>query len=283
MASNKLRSLTAFKSLAQYVPHLQNLSLSDNDLRHFDDMIPLCTSTNKLKHLKELILTNNPMTKSGDAYRSAILKRFPSLEMLDMKPITKSVKFDLGDGVQVDPKKTKKRSKASSINLPTQFPIGIQGSFGRDNGEVGPLVGEFLTRFFSCFDKDRISLGSVYTDKSTFSLSVNVNVPPKARKDETIKYNPKLNWKPFLDNDKPIANSRNCARSRYNDIRNEKLSVGVSTILEAQSYLPQTEHNISNVDKFVFDCWTMPGVLPSTPIIFCVVHGEYIECKWLYF
>lgn len=48
--------------------------------------------------------------------------------------------------------------------------------------------------------------------------------------------------------------------------------------------LPKTVHPLSEASKFVFDTWTMPGLLaPTAPgaegetVIFAVVHGEFSE------
>lgn len=264
----------AYKSLPEYIPQLQNLSLSDNDIRHVEDLYALCTSR-KLRNLKELILSNNPISRFGDTWRARVIKKFPSLELLDMKPVQRSVTFDLGDGVKLDPKKQRIASDATKA-LPQKFPVGILGSFGRDNPEVGPLIGDFLTRFFSLFDNDRAALLPAYSETATFSICVNTNTPPRARRQNLYDGKPKILWKPYVDN-KAVATSRNCSKIYSNDIRNEKLSVGNKMIVEALKLLPHTTHNISDVDKFVFDCWTMPGVIPSTPIIFCSVHGEFVE------
>ncbi|TIB74809.1 hypothetical protein E3Q24_00302 [Wallemia mellicola] len=274
LASNHLRNMNAFKALPEFIPNLVNLSLSDNDIRHVEDLYALCTSK-KLRNLKELILSNNPISRFGDTWRARVVRKFPSLELLDMKPVERSVKFDFGDGVKIDPKKERTPSEATEA-LPELFPIGIVGSFGRDNPEVGPLVGEFLTRFFSLFDGDRNALLAAYTENATFSLCVNTNTPPRARRQNLYDGKPKIMWKPYVDN-KPIATSRNCSKIYRNDMRNEKLSTGNKMIIEAFKILPKTTHNISDVDKFVFDCWTMPGVIPSTPVIFCSVHGEFVE------
>ncbi|TIB00903.1 hypothetical protein E3P94_01590 [Wallemia ichthyophaga] len=274
LASNHLRNLHSYKSLPEFIPNLENLSLSDNDFRHVEDLYALCSSR-RLRNLKELILSNNPISRFGDTWRARVIKKFPTLELLDMKPVQRSVTFDLGDGVKLDPKKQRIQSDATK-SLPSQFPVAILGSFGRDNAEVGPLVAEFLTRFFSLFDNDRGALLPAYTDTATFSISVNTNTPPRARRQNLYDGKPKIMWKPYIDN-KPTATSRNCSKIYNNETRNQKLSVGNKMIIEAQKLLPRTTHNISDINNFVFDCWTMPGVIPSTAVIFCSVHGEFIE------
>lgn len=52
--------------------------------------------------------------------------------------------------------------------------------------------------------------------------------------------------------------------------------------------LPKTKHPLDEATKFVFDTFTMPGLLaptaPDTPgetVIYAVVHGEFTECESL--
>lgn len=49
--------------------------------------------------------------------------------------------------------------------------------------------------------------------------------------------------------------------------------------------LPKTKHPLEDSTKFVWDSWTMPGLLaPTQPgaeaetVIFASVHGEFTEC-----
>lgn len=59
-----------------------------------------------------------------------------------------------------------------------------------------------------------------------------------------------------------------------------RLRIGTSSIIEAISQLPQTEHPIAEQDKFVVDAWAQPGLLPNNATgLFVSVHGQFLEGK----
>lgn len=57
-----------------------------------------------------------------------------------------------------------------------------------------------------------------------------------------------------------------------------------SAVVSSIMSLPKTKHPLEEASKFVFDTFTMPGLLaptaPDTPgetVIYAVVHGEFTE------
>lgn len=67
------------------------------------------------------------------------------------------------------------------------------------------------------------------------------------------------------------------------------LKLTPSSIVSSIVTLPKTTHPLDKFEKFVFDTWTMPGLLaPTAPgvegetVIYAVVHGEYIERAFLF-
>lgn len=83
LSRNNIRELTAVTTLAQTYPHLRNLSLAENAIdqwRHLDIW------RQKFRELNELVLTGNPITSLPN-YRAEVVRRFPSLKILDGEPV----------------------------------------------------------------------------------------------------------------------------------------------------------------------------------------------------
>lgn len=62
------------------------------------------------------------------------------------------------------------------------------------------------------------------------------------------------------------------------------LKVNASSVISSIVNLPSTQHPLDDPAKFVFDTWTMPGLLapteagaPGETVIYAVVHGEFTE------
>jgi nuclear RNA export factor len=61
-----------------------------------------------------------------------------------------------------------------------------------------------------------------------------------------------------------------------------------SDVVATLGKLPVTVHPLDDPAKFVFDAWTMPGLLaPTAPgvegetVMYATVHGEFTECTYL--
>ncbi|KAG9324434.1 hypothetical protein KVV02_004454 [Mortierella alpina] len=135
-ASNNLRSVKPIEALSEYFPYLLNLSLRCNEIASNRDLEGL--SGNRLPNLKELVLLDNPIrerdvTKNNDdiSYRSEIAKLFPSIQMLDLAPVSR-----INFGLDV----TKIVSPSTLLKLP------VRGNFF-DKPETEGTVIAFLTRY----------------------------------------------------------------------------------------------------------------------------------------
>lgn len=63
------------------------------------------------------------------------------------------------------------------------------------------------------------------------------------------------------------------------------LQVTPADVITSIVKLPVSAHPLTDPTKFVFDAWTMPGLLaPTAPgiegetVIYAIVHGEFTEC-----
>lgn len=170
-------------------------------------------------------------------------------------------------------------------------------------------------RFFKAFDDDRPSLLSAYAPLCTFSFFADTANPVRARAkkvgakgDRRFPSQHKLDWSSYLtpDGSRNLARVRSpgacssspprcCAPSELADAvaplapLAEKLVATLKTtpsaVITSIVSLPKTQHPLDKGDKFVFDTWTMPGLLPPAQpgaegdtVIFASVHGEFTEC-----
>lgn len=92
-ARNHLKNVQQISTLAQYLPNIQNISLQDNLIKEYENLEAI-SGTGKLKNLRELLLTGNPLRESeikqrnnDRGYIRNIVKRFPSLVVLDTQPL----------------------------------------------------------------------------------------------------------------------------------------------------------------------------------------------------
>ena len=133
-----------------------NLSLEDNNLKMFKDLDYISGRKGKLEHLRELILTGNPIrdieykNNRADNFKryelcvirqcspysitdSEVARRFPSLEMLDQEAIVK-IAFDVP------------HASTSGAHRPTAttFPVDMMPSF--ITGVDGTIISNFLMR-----------------------------------------------------------------------------------------------------------------------------------------
>ena len=61
LARNGISSGMHLAAIAHYLPNLKNLSLEGNSIRLWKDMDLIAGRNGKLEHLRELILTGNPI------------------------------------------------------------------------------------------------------------------------------------------------------------------------------------------------------------------------------
>ncbi|KAK7206938.1 hypothetical protein BZA70DRAFT_236236 [Myxozyma melibiosi] len=253
LSRNSLRELTPVTTLAQTYPRLKNLSLAENAIdqwRHLDIW------RQKFRELNELVLLGNPITSLPN-YRAEVIRRFPSLKMLD------------GETVGPNP---------FQANI-TKLPIATRPGFF-ENEQIQSITMDFLGKFLQVYDSDRTQLLPLYDSMSMFSISLNTGVPREMGVAAGGKggghYNTfqgsSQNWSSYI----PL--SRNLVRIHVSQRREARLAVGQEQIMGLLRSLPATRHDLSSPEKFSIDAWTMRGLRTAEDAgIMLIVHGEFEE------
>lgn len=277
LANNGFMNSFQLASLPHYLPRLRNLSLENNELKTFKEVETFAARKGRLLKLRELILIGNPVREleykngRGDRYTSEIVRRFPSLEILDNNTIAK-ITFDA-------PSSSKADVATMAIPQATTFPVGMNP--GVVPPDVQPLVGEFLTRFFGYFDTSRGSLAPIYSSNATFSFSANTGIPSRARvqgihRSKDLPNQRRLDFAKWLN-----AGSRNLSRvgGRLEQAM-EALHMGTAQIGEALAAMPATRHDLSNPAHFVVDAHAVTGApTPGGALLMISVHGQFTEVE----
>ncbi|KAF9480018.1 NTF2-like protein [Pholiota conissans] len=271
LANNNLTG-TLLMQLSRYLPDIENLSLLNNKIRDKREITMIVPKRDKMIHLRELILTGNPIREqaykigAGATYRADIVRRFSSLEVLDQEAITQ-ISFDA--------------PQPSTSNLPvekpsaTTFPFEMNPSFV--TGVESGLLSNFLVRFFGAFDSNRESLASAYDPAATFSFSANTSIPIRARivgyhSSRNMPNQRKLEWRPWLE-----GGSRNLSRIAGDPQKMlNNLHVGGDQIVKVLASLPTTRHDLSGPsEKFSLDSFPVPH--GQSMGLLLIVHGEFTE------
>ncbi|KAI0303614.1 hypothetical protein B0F90DRAFT_1707401 [Multifurca ochricompacta] len=167
LANNNIQSTHVISIIAHYLPNLANLSLENNNLRvwkDIDSISQLSDRKDKLLKLRELILIGNPIRELEyqnnrvGTYRNNIVRRFPTLEILDKDP---------------------------TYPAPMQPPLIA--------GVDGGIITSFFARLFPLFDTQRASLSNVYNEFATFSFQANTIQYSKEMPNQR-----NLEWSPWL-------------------------------------------------------------------------------------
>jgi len=276
LANNNLQSTHVITTIAHYLPNLANLSLENNSLRvwkDLDSISQLSDKKDKLLKLRELILIGNPIRELEyqnnrvDTYKNNIIRRFPTLEILDKEPVTK-ISFDA-------PQTPHPAGPSGSHPTAKDFPAPMQPPLIA--GVDGSIITSFLARFFPLFDTQRTALPNVYNEFATFSFQANTSIPARA-KIQGFQYSKEmpnqrhLEWSPWLG-----AGSRNLSRvAGMVDKMLKSIHVGRENVLNAISSLPRTKHDIVGAaDKFCIDAW--PVTHEDRTTLFLSVHGQLVE------
>lgn len=85
--NNKIKKI--LKGLSQFLPNLQNLMLTNNQISNFNDL----DGIEEFSNLLRLSLIGNPITKEKN-YRLYIIAHLPNLKHLDFKKIKKSERIE---------------------------------------------------------------------------------------------------------------------------------------------------------------------------------------------
>ncbi|KAF2187810.1 NTF2-like protein [Zopfia rhizophila CBS 207.26] len=250
LKGNGLSNISIVTSLAQTLPHLQNLDLSDNKIGSTKDLIGW---KNKFQHLHQLLLLDNPLLTNQPGWEAEIIKWFPRLSILN--------------GVQV-----RTEEQIARLDRPKQTPMPSREPVWQDMDGVAE---SFIMDFFPGFDYSRDATIQKFYDKdSSFSLSVNNNAKGGA------KQHHKTPWDAY------IRQSRNIAWLRSGKARASRKHRGPEQIRKAWSSIPETRHPDlkTEIHKYSLDCQRQNGVpdpagqYPQGVMgLLVTVHGEYKE------
>ncbi|KAG0165087.1 nuclear mRNA export, poly(A)+RNA binding protein [Apophysomyces sp. BC1034] len=257
LKKNWMKNVQQISTITQFLPNLQNLSLEDNHIQNFEGIDAL-SGTGKLKYLRELVLLGNPLRESeikqrgnDRGYIRNVVKRFPSLVMLDHGPVT----LTLEEAVTIQ--------KYGKV-----LPLDTKGNlFDTEDNQAVAL--DFLTRYFAAFDNNRSGLSMVYDGSAIFS----VNAYLKLRKESKVRRKEKK--KAMEDDDAAVSwtsISRNLAKTlKRPDAAGKGLMCGPEAIGGALARLPPTIHDLQKTEDFVVDAHQVPhGVMVT-------LHGEFKE------
>ncbi|CCF55832.1 hypothetical protein KAFR_0A03970 [Kazachstania africana CBS 2517] len=239
LAENNLRDLNFVSSLAQTYPKLKNLCLANNQINKLRAME---VWKNKFKHLRELLMINNPITQEK-LYKSEMLNVFPRLVVLDNVVVRDEAKL------------------TSIYNLPMQK----QQFFFEDNS-LGSSSTDFITNFLNLWDFNRSQLLGLYTPQSQFSVSIDSSLPTNSVKvsDQTPSFGYYL------------PNSRNITKISTPKLIQERLCQDQNQIMNAFNSLPKTKHELlENPSAYSMETVSLP--LLNGFII--TLHGYFAEIE----
>lgn len=316
LANNNLQSTHVITTIAHYLPNLANLSLENNNLRvwkDLDSISQLSDKKDKLLKLRELILIGNPIRELEyknnrvDSYRkwvlpglsvvgwclqcsSNIMRRFPTLEILDKEAVTK-ISFDAPQTPHsIGPPESHPTAKDFPALMQPPLIAGVDGGiitsfFARYAYSLPPLLASFYgtLSFFPLFDTQRDMLSNVYNEFATFSFQANTSIPARA-KIQGFQYSKEmpnqrhLDWSPWLG-----AGSRNLSRvAGAVDKVLKSIHVGRENVLSAMASLPTTKHDIVGAaEKFCIDSW--PVTHEERTSLFLSIHGQLVEGMAFFF
>lgn len=254
LANNELANLAPVTALAQTLPQIKNLDLSNNSFKDLSGIEAWRRKFNKLDHL---IISPNPQLELNEPdFAAKLITWYPKLRLLN--------------NIQV-------RSDEEAMNgfQATDLPFPIRPASFQDDSQIAET---FLRNFFAGFDSDRNAVAHHYYDeKSDFSLAVNTQAPRDPNSKTTTA---PQEW------DLYIKRSRNLKKINQLPARQARLYRGPQAIAEAWAALPTTRHADLATDarKWNIECQLLPGVPDATGQnpggvdgFLITVHGEYNE------
>lgn len=154
LASNNFKTLAPIATLPEYLPKLSALSLQSNDIKWTKDLY--FGSKKSLSSLTELVLVGNPVQQNTEAagnesgYRKEVVAKFPSLTLLDFKPIERTEAQQAVSSLPSAKKNTSATSAAAvhfSEVTPVQIPLSTQASFVFPPMDADSTVSTFLDKY----------------------------------------------------------------------------------------------------------------------------------------
>ncbi|KAI9263506.1 hypothetical protein EDC94DRAFT_606960 [Helicostylum pulchrum] len=253
-ARNHLKNVQQISTLAQYLPNIQNISFQENLFKDYANLEAL-SGTGKLKNLRELLMAGNPLCEAeikqrgnNRAYIRNMVKRFPSLVLLDGVP------------VQLTEEEIATVHKTGRV-----LPVDTKPNFF-DNEISQAAAIDFVSKYYQLFDANRIALSVMYDSNAVFSITTNI----KLRAQQKIRRKDK---KKMMDDEEKLTwttLSRNLM-GKAKKQEGKGLLIGPDAIGNTICRLPTTIHDLQKTDDFVFDAHQSPIGLVIT------LHGEFKE------
>ncbi|KAI8086503.1 uncharacterized protein BX664DRAFT_335979 [Halteromyces radiatus] len=256
-ANNRLHNVQSISTVSQYLPHVQNLSLQGNSIKAFEGLEAL-SGTGKLPHLRELVMGGNPIVESeikkygnDRGYLRNMVKRFPSLVLLDGQPVNLS-----------------EEETQSILKTGKVLPLDTKHNLF-DSEETRLIAMPFVMNYFTTFDaspSQRGALKAIYAPQATFSISTLLRL----RSHNKIRRKEKKKLMTDDDNLEWTSLNRNLKLQKQKQ-GTKGLVIGQEAIGETLQRLPPTIHDFNNTKDFVMDAHqTIAGLVLT-------IHGEFKE------
>ncbi|PWY82824.1 hypothetical protein BO70DRAFT_335796 [Aspergillus heteromorphus CBS 117.55] len=245
LAHNQLANITAVTTLAQTIPELKNLDLSNNE---FKDAQALIGWRWKFRNLEFLDLSNTPFS-SDPTFKDTMLKWYPKLRFLN--------------NVEV--------RTAEELAAQKKTPIPVQPPHFRDESQIAE---NFVRAFFAGYDNDRSELiNGVYDKSSTFTLNINTSAP-KSEGTETAP------WDAYIKKSRNLLKINHLPARMSRAYNGTDKIRDLWTSLPATRHPDITAHP----DQWLIECYPIPGLPdPSgqSPTgvggLLIMVHGKFDE------
>ncbi|KAF7587531.1 nuclear mRNA export, poly(A)+RNA binding protein, partial [Aspergillus hancockii] len=245
LADNQLANITVVTTLAQTLPDLKNLDLSNNN---FKDSQSLIGWRWKFRNLEFLDLTGTPFSMDP-SFKDTMLKWYPKLRFLNNTEVR----------------------TAEEVAAQKKTPIPIQAPHFQDESQIAE---NFVKAFFVGYDNNRADLlNGVYDSSSTFSLNVNTTAP-RAQQTETAP------WDPYIKKSRNLLKINHLpARMSRSYVGAEKIGELWSTLPQTR------HSDIgAHPEQWLIECFPVPG-LPdpsgqsATGVggLLIMVHGKFEE------
>jgi nuclear RNA export factor len=245
LADNQLANITVVTTLAQTVPDLKNLDLTNNN---FKDASSMSGWRWKFRNLEFLDLTGNPIS-AVPTFKDTMLKWYPKLRILN--------------NVEV--------RTADEIAAQKKTPIPVQAPYFQDESQIAE---NFIRAFFVSYDNNRAELiKGVYDNESTFSMNINTQAP-KAQQTETA------GWDAYIKKSRNLLKISHLPPRMSRLYTGAEKILELWNELPQTRHPDMTTHP----DDYLIECHQMPGLPdPSgqSPTgvggLIIMVHGKYEE------
>jgi nuclear RNA export factor len=245
LADNQLANITVVTTLAQTVPDLKNLDLTNNN---FKDASSMSGWRWKFRNLEFLDLTGNPIS-AVPTFKDTMLKWYPKLRILN--------------NVEV--------RTAEEIAAQKKTPIPVQAPYFQDESQIAE---NFIRAFFVSYDNNRAELvKGVYDNESTFSMNINTQAP-KAQQTETA------GWDAYIKKSRNLLKISHLPPRMSRIYTGAEKILELWNELPQTRHPDMTTH----ADDYLIECHQMPGLPdPSgqSPTgvggLIIMVHGKYEE------